>query len=252
MKLCFDGVSAAYRGKQVLENVSFRAGAGEMTALLGRNGVGKTTLLRCLGGEKRDYSGKILLDGVDVRELDRDALARRLACLPQNLPAPHVTVAELVAFGRAPYLSLLGKLRPEDRERVDWALESVGMENFANAFTDTLSGGQRKKAFLAMTLAQDTPAVVLDEPAAHLDTASRFEILELISTLCRETGKTFLVVMHDLPEVFRYAHRAVVLHRGEVAFDGTPRDCLGSGIPESCFGITLAGTKETGYSVKPL
>ena len=250
--LCFDGVSAAYRGKPVLERVSFSAAAGEMTAILGRNGVGKTTLLRCLSGEKRDYTGKILMDGRDVRTLNRGERSRCLACLPQNLPAPHVTAAELVGFGRTPYLPLLGALSAEDRQKVDWALESVGMGAFADAFVDTLSGGQRKKVFLAMTLAQDTPLVVLDEPTAHLDSASRFEILELVSGLCRTTGKTFLVVMHDLPEVFRYAHRAVVLHQGKVAFDGTPQDCLTSGIPEACFGITLTGTKETGYGVKPL
>lgn len=252
MMLCFDGVSAAYRGSPVLENVSFFAAAGEMTALLGRNGVGKTTLLRCLGGEKRDYTGKILLDGENVRDLERARLARCLTCLPQNLPVPHVTVAELVSFGRAPYLPLLGKLRAEDREKVNWALENVGMTVHSGAFVDALSGGQRKKAFLAMSLAQDTPVVVLDEPTAHLDTASRFEILELIDGLCGKMGKTFLVVMHDLPEVLRYAHRAVVLHEGQVAFDGTPRDCLASGIPERCFGITLTGDKENGFAVKPM
>ena len=250
--LCFDDVSAAYRGSPVLENVSFSAAAGEMTALLGRNGVGKTTLLRCLEGEKRDYTGRILLNGENVRALERGRLARHLACLPQNLPVPHVTVAELVAFGRAPYLPLLGKLRAEDREKADWALNSVGMTAYGDTFVDNLSGGQRKKTFLAMTLAQNTPVVVLDEPTAHLDTASRFEILELISSLCGKTGKTFLVVMHDLPEVFRYAHRAVVLQEGKVAFDGLPQNCLTSGIPERCFGITLTGTKETGFAVKPL
>ena len=251
MKLCFDGVCAGYRGSPVLKNVSFFAESGEMTALLGPNGVGKTTLLHCLSGEKRDYSGNILLGGENVRNLDRAGLARQLACLPQNLPMPHVTVAELVAFGRAPYLPLLGKLRGEDREKVEWALEAVGMTAYGNAFVDTLSGGQRKKAFLAMTLAQDTPVVVLDEPTAHLDTASRFEMLERISVLCEKTKKTFLVVMHDLPEVFRYANRAVVLCGGEVAFTGTPQDCLSSGIPECCFGITLTGDKETGFGVRP-
>lgn len=252
MTLHFDHVSASYRKKAILEDITFTADSGGITALIGRNGAGKSTLISCLTGEKRDYQGKILIDDQDVRSMNRENLSHQLACLPQNLPRPHVTVRELVTFGRTPYTPITGALSPVDRDKIDWALDAVGMTCFAQSFVDTLSGGERKKAFFAMTLAQDTPVVVLDEPTAHLDTVSRFEFLEMLHDLRRRTGKTFLVVMHDLPEVFRYADHVVVLQRRQVAFDGIPAECLAAGIPQTCFQIQITGSREDGFAAKPI
>lgn len=252
MNLFFENVSAGYRQKMVLEDISFRVCGGSMTALIGRNGAGKSTLLSCLTGEKRDYRGKILLDGQNVRQMDMAERACRIACLPQSLPRPHVTVRELVSFGRTPYTPLTGRASKADRETVAWAVGAVGMEGLGDCFVDTLSGGEQKKAFFAMTLAQDTPVVVLDEPTAHLDTQSRFAFLELLDRMRRETGKTFLIVMHELPEILRYADRIVALCDRRVAFDGTPEECLNASIPQSCFQIRITGSKENGYAALPL
>ena len=251
MNVLFDGVSAAYQKKPVLEQIGFCADSGSITALVGRNGAGKSTLLRCLTGEKRDYTGRILLDGRDVRHMSPGELAQTVACLPQELPRPHVTMRELVSFGRAPYTGLSGKLSERDCEMVEQALDSTGMTPCADAFVDTLSGGERKKAFFAMTLAQDTPVVVLDEPTAHLDAAGCFEFLELLETVCSRTGKTFLVVMHALPEVLRCADRIVTLHDRRVVFDGTPNGCLEAQIPQRYFGIALSGDREHGWAAVP-
>lgn len=252
MKLYFDGITAAYRKKPVLEDISFTADSGSITALIGRNGAGKSTLIRCLTGEKQDYRGKILLDNQDIRGTEAGQLACRLACLPQVLPRPHVTVGELISFGRTPYTPLTGTLSAADREMIAWAIQSVGMESYEDSFVDTLSGGERKKAFFAMTLAQDTPVVVLDEPTAHLDTVSRYEFLNLLKKMCRETGKTFLVVMHDLPEVLQYADRIVAIHERRIAFDGTAAECLAAEIPQRCFQIQVTGNPEHGFAEKPL
>lgn len=252
MTLTVTHVSAAYRKRQVLQDVSFVAPAGALTALTGRNGAGKSTLLQCILNQKTDYLGEISLDGQSLRELSSAQRAATVACLPQTLPRPHVTVEELVRFGRTPYIPALGRPTEADRAAADRAIRAVGMEEFRNAFVDTLSGGERKKAFFAMTLAQDTPLVLLDEPAAHLDTVSRFELLERIHGLCRQTGKTFLVVMHELPEVLRYADRVVALGDGRVMFDGTPQQCLDQEIPQTCFGIRLTGNRETGYAAIPI
>lgn len=252
MKLTFEGVTAAYRRKAVLEDISFSVPKGSITALIGRNGAGKSTLIRCLTGEKQDYRGRILLDGQDLRALDANRRAASLACLPQTLPRPHVTVEELVGFGRTPYTPLTGKLSPEDREKVRWAINAVGMERMRDSFVDTLSGGERKKAFFAMTLAQDTPLVILDEPTAHLDAVSRFEFLDLVEDMRCRTGKTFLVVMHDLPEILQCADRIVAINQNRVAFDGTPGDFLAEDIPQSCFQVRVTGSKDGGYAVTPL
>lgn len=252
MNLTIRHISAAYRKKPIVEDVSFSVSSSSITALTGRNGAGKSTLISCLMGEKRDYTGEILLGGQNVRALSPIDRARNMACLPQELPAPHVQVRELVSFGRTPFLPLNGKLTPNDKEKVDWALSVTGMGQFEDNFVDTLSGGERKKAFFAMTLAQDTPLVILDEPTAHLDSASRFQFLELMDTVRRETGKTFLVVMHDLPEALLCADQLVTLHDHKLVFSGSGSDFLASTIPQVCFHIALRGNREDGYAVTPL
>lgn len=252
MKLRFDHISASYRGRQILHDVSFTAESGSITALVGRNGAGKSTLVRCLTGEKQDFSGTILLDETDIQTLSLEARAHNVACLPQVLPRPHVTVRELVSFGRTPHIPFTGALSPKDRTQVDWAISSVGLQDFTESYVDELSGGERKKAFFAMTLAQDTPVVILDEPTAHLDVVSRFEFLELIKKLRTETGKTFLAVMHELPEVLRYAEQIVVLNDRKIVFTGGAESCLASGIPQSCFRILVTGNPTDGYAVRPL
>ena len=214
--------------------------------------MGKTILLRCLTGEKNDYAGEILLNGDNIKKLSHAERSVKLSYLPQELPLPQVTVRELVSFGRTPYIPFSGALSQADREKVEWAIKSVGLEAFTRASVDTLSGGERKKAFFAMTLAQDTPLVVLDEPTAHLDAESRFAFLELLERLSRETGKTFLVVLHDLPEVMRYAQHIVTLHQGRITFDGTPGDCLKQSIPQRYFSIRLTGDMENGFAVIPV
>ena len=251
MNVVFEQVSAGYRQKPVLDDVSFAVPTGSITALIGRNGAGKSTLLRCLTGEKTDYQGKILLDGTEVRSMELTARTHAVACLPQLLPRPHVTVRELVGFGRTPYMPLTGTLSEEDRAAVERAIRAVGMEAFCDSFVDALSGGELKKAFFAMTLAQDTPVVVLDEPTAHLDAYNRFSFLELIARMGKELGKTFLVVMHELPEILRYADRIAVLQDGQVAFEGTPEECLETGVPERCFHIRISGSREHGYAAIP-
>jgi iron complex transport system ATP-binding protein len=251
MKLCFDGLRVGYKKKQVLEDVSFQVPAGQITALIGRNGVGKSTVLRCLAGDK-SYWGTITLDGVDAATMDHNQRAKQVAYLPQDLPRPRVTVEELVAFGRAPYTPLTGKLSALDAEKIEKALADVEITHLRNTFVDTLSGGERKKAFFAMVLAQDTPVVLLDEPTAHLDAVSRFRFLELVERICREQGKTFLIVMHDLSDVLRFADRVVVLHQKQMVFDGTPEEALDQRIPQAYFGIALTGNRETGFAATPV
>ena len=252
MNLMFRNVSVSYRGKTVVGNASFSVEPGSITAIVGRNGTGKTTLLRCLTGEKNDYAGEILLNGDNIKKLSHAERSVKLSYLPQELPLPQVTVRELVSFGRTPYTPFSGALSQTDREKVEWAIKTVSLEALAGASLDTLSGGQRKKAFFAMTLAQDTPLVVLDEPTAHLDAESRFAFLELLERLCQETGKTFLVVMHELPEVLQCARHIVALDNSSVCFCGTPEEFLTQGLPQRAFGVQIHGQKDRGYAVVPL
>lgn len=252
MKLEFQNVSVKYQKRQILQNVSFCVEEHSLTALIGRNGAGKSTLISCLTGEKQDYTGSILLDGKEIRSLSANERARQLACLSQNLPRVHVTVRELVSFGRTPHLPFTGKLSVHDVELIDSALEAVGLTDMQDKFVDTLSGGERKKAFFAMTLAQDAPLILLDEPTAHLDTISRFEMLALADQMRKQYNKTFLIVLHELPEVLRCADRIVALHEKQVVFGGSADECLQQQIPQQFFKIKINGDAENGYSAMPL
>ena len=252
MKLVFQNLSAAYRKNAVLEDISFQIPAGSITAVTGANGAGKSTLLRCLTGEKRDYRGEIFLDGRNIRPLTAVERARLISCLPQELPCPHVTVEELVGLGRIPYTHWTGSLSPADRETVNKALLATGMQPWKDAFVDTLSGGQRKKAFFAMVLAQNTPLVLLDEPTAHLDTASRFAFLELVEQLRRDTGKTFLLVIHELPEMLSCADQILVLSDRKLVFDGNGPDFLSGQIPQTYFHVDISGNRQEGFALRPL
>ena len=250
MGLIFDHVSISYR-QPVLQEVSFCVPEGEITVLLGSNGAGKTSLIRCVMGEKTDYSGTIRLGERDIRGLSLGERAGKIACLPQNLPAPHVKLRELVSYGRSPYVPLSGKLSAFDQERINWAMERAGVQGWEEKWVDYLSGGERKKAFFAMVLAQDTPLIMMDEPTAHLDSISRFHFLRLLEQLRKETRKTFLLVMHELPEVLQIAHKIVAVRDGQKVFEGTPEKFLSEGIPESVFGIRVSGNREQGYGIAP-
>ena len=250
MKLEFQNVTLSYGGRPVLENVTLTVDGG-ITVLLGRNGAGKSSLLRCLTGEKQDYEGCILLNGARVRTMQPRERARLVGYLPQELPQPRVTVWELVAFGRNPHLPLTGRCTEEDRKAVETALALTDMTAFSNRLVDSLSGGERQKAFLAMALAQETPLLVLDEPTAQLDAAARLAFCKLLKKLCSQTGRSILVVMHELPEALCLADRLAVLQDGLLAFTGTPQEALTQSVPQSCFGITLTGDPINGYAIKP-
>lgn len=252
MNLTFQQLWASYGSRSILEDVSFTAGSGQITVIIGRNGAGKSTLASCVAGEKRDYRGQILIGGQDLRSLSAAERARKLAYLPQAIPHPHVTVRELAAFGRSPYTSFGGRLTAGDWEAADQAVAAVGLERFSGAFVDRLSGGERKKAFFAMTLAQDTPVILLDEPTAHLDVVSRFEFMDLLTQLRTATGKTFLVVMHELPEVLRCADSIAVIHDRRLVFQGAAEQCLAQRIPQQVFQVSVSGDRRTGFAVTPL
>lgn len=248
MSVIFENVSVGYRRHDVLKNISFEAKSGEITAIAGRNGAGKSTLLGALTGAKRELSGRIIVDNHDLLSFSPNERARFVAPLGQSLPHPHVTVRELAEFGRTPHLPLGGRLSAEDRAAVERALELAGVSDLAERFADSLSGGEHRRAFFAMTLAQDAPVLVLDEPTTHLDAAARFELIELIER-CRDDGRTVIVVLHELPEMLSCANKIVLLDGGSVAFCGHSEQFLAENIDRKYFDVVVRGDREHGYSV---
>ncbi len=230
--------------KDILHGVSLTAKKCSLTALIGRNGAGKSTLLSCAAGRK--HSGEIFIEGKPISSMKSNERARLCALMPQSLPSPNVTVRELVSFGRTPFAPLSGKLNSADLSIVDEAIETVGLKDFRSVSVARLSGGERRKAFFAMTLAQNTPVLLLDEPAAYLDLRARFEFMELLEKIKKE--KTVLAVLHELPQIMQYADFVYVIDGGKTAFSGNCENCIGEKIPEKYFGVALFGSREKGYS----
>ena len=226
----YKDVSLRLGGAQILDGISFSLRPGGLTALVGRNGSGKSTLLSCLDG--MPYRGTVMLGGEDLRTVPPRRRARMAAILHQDMPAPRLTVRELAAFGREPYLDFTGRLREQDREAVGRALRDAQVLGLAERRVDTLSGGERQRAYLAMVLAQETELLLLDEPGAHLDKTWEASFLELLTGL---EGRTVLLALHDLDAAVRYARDILVLEEGKLIFSGTVEECLQKEILEKTF-----------------
>lgn len=232
----------------VLRDITFDVQSGEIVALLGENGCGKSTLLHAVTCEL-PYKGQITLNGLDLADFSSAERALQISLLPQHLPAPALCVWETVALGRSPHTT---HLSDADRAVIDARLAELGISHLADRRTDTLSGGERQKVFVAMLLAQDTPLLLLDEPTTYMDlsfTARFFDILRKE----RQRGKAILLVMHDLGDALDIADRLVILKNGAAAFAGTPAEALAEYVPERLLGLHRYAAKrdeETAYFFK--
>ena len=233
-----DGVSAMYRDRAALRDVSLDIDAGERVAIIGPNGAGKSTLLRVVAGLLRPVTGTVELDGDRVDRLDRMAVARRLAVVPQLPLLPFATtVEEVVALGRLPHEHPVRGMRPGDRAAVAAAIERVGVGHLLGRDARELSMGERQLVLLAMAVAQAAPVLVLDEPTVHLDLRHQVEVMELVGDLNARDGTTILAVLHDLGLAAHFFPRLILLDRGRVVADGAPGDVLAPDRIREVFGV---------------
>lgn len=224
------------RRKEILDGVSLTLVPHKLTALLGKNGCGKSTLVSCIN-QTMPYTGEIRFSNRDLALMPPKERACLLSFLPQTLPCPHITVLELVTMGRSPYVDIGRRLTPQDKEAVWSAVCAIGIEGFSDRYLDELSGGERQKAYLAMTLAQDPRVMIMDEPTTYMDMEYEHTFLGLLNRLKQQRKKTLLVVMHNLNQAVRYADRLAVLEGGKIVFDGETADCIAQGVIERVFGV---------------
>ncbi|MFD1912382.1 ABC transporter ATP-binding protein [Halodurantibacterium flavum] len=226
-----------FAGKVVIDRLSLRLPAGQMTAIIGPNGCGKSTLLRGLARLLRPMAGRVLLEGCDINALPTRQVARRLALLPQSPIAPEgISVADLVARGRAPWRGPFG-LGPADRDAVAHALAVTGLAAHGARPLSALSGGQRQRAWIAMALAQDTPLLLLDEPTTWLDLPHQVELLSLLQRLRAGRGRTVVTVLHDLGLAARFADHVVVVAGGAILAEGPPAEVVTPDTLRAAFGL---------------
>ncbi len=229
-------VCAGYGEEEILHNINTAFEDGKVTAVIGPNGCGKSTLLKTLIRIIAPSSGEILFDGTPQRKLNSRELAQRVAYMPQSRNVPEITVERMVMHGRFPYLSYPRHYRREDMRIVKEALERTGTQDLADHMVGQLSGGQRQKVYIAMALAQDTGAVLMDEPTTYLDISNQIELMETAAQLSGD-GKAVIIVMHDLDAVLRYADHVVLMKNGRIICEGIPEDVYRSGFVEEAFGV---------------
>ena len=238
MLLSCSQLSVSYGRRRALNDFSLSMRKGEIRTLIGPNGSGKSTALQALAGLIAPSQGEARIDGATVAGMSRRAIAKKLAFLPQQPTAPdEMTIAQLVRQGRFPHVGLFRSYDRKDEAAIEWALESTGLAALADRTLQELSGGERQRAWISAALAQEAEILLLDEPTSFLDIGFQVEVLDLIHRLSRERGVTILMAIHDINQAIAISDRMSLLEKGELRFDGDPRDLAASGLIEATFRV---------------
>jgi len=225
--LSIQDVTIQYEARTVLRHISLDVQPGEVLALIGPNGVGKSTLIHAFSGNLKPIGGHILIDGRDLQQLPIAQRARSIAVVPQAVRLPEsFTVFDTVLMGRTPYLGWLGREGEKDRSAVWAALDRTCTRDLADRPIGELSGGEQQRVMIARALAQSTRILLLDEPTAHLDLKHQAGVLSLVCDLAHYEGYAVLIALHDLNLAAQYADRVALLSNGTVAAIGTPDEVL--------------------------
>lgn len=245
-------VRAGYHAEEILRGVSFELCAGELLVAAGPNGSGKSTLLRALTGVLPLRAGSVCFDGRRLEALTPRGRARACAVQPQaEAPVFDFDVRRFVLLGRHARRALLGWANEADQAAVSHAIRRAGLQRLATRSVRELSAGEWQRALLARALAQETPVLLLDEPAAHLDPGHRHEIYGLLRDLAHQEGKAILCVSHDLNLTAEFCDRLLVLRGGMVRAVGTPEEVLHDELLQDVFGCRSLRTGKNPFTGKP-
>ncbi|MEQ4520982.1 ABC transporter ATP-binding protein [Pseudarthrobacter sp. B907] len=236
--LCAHGLSLGFDGRTVIPELDVAFARGTVTSIIGPNGCGKSTLLRGLGRLLRPQAGRVALDGDDLTTMSPRAIARRMSILPQTPHAPSgLTVGELVARGRHPRQRWYQQFSRTDEGAIVDALAATDIAELAATPLEDLSGGQRQRAWISMILAQETELMLLDEPTTYLDLAHQVDVLELVRRLNQDTGRTVVMVLHDISLAARYSDVIIAMRDGRIVAEGPPSDVVTPELLWDVFGL---------------
>ena len=235
-----EGVHLSYGDRPVLVGMDLDASPGEVVGLVGPNGSGKSTFLRIAAGTLTPQRGRVLLNGEDVAALKPKDRAKLVAVVQQSPAAPPgFTAMDLALMGRNPHLGLLQWESKSDYDTCRRVMELTETWEFADRQVSTLSGGELQRVFMARALAQETPALLLDEPTAHLDISYQTAVLDIINRVRKRSDVTVIVAMHDLTLAAQYCDRIAVLHEGSVLACGDPKETLNEEVVTKAFGAPV-------------
>ena len=231
-------LSSGYGDRLIIQGLELSIPSGAITAIVGANACGKSTLLRTMSRLIAPKGGQVLLDGRSIHAMSPRHLAQTLGLLPQSPTAPEgITVADLVGRGRHPHQGFLSRWTARDDQAVAEALQATGTQDLAERAVDELSGGQRQRVWIAMALAQQTDLLLLDEPTTYLDICHQIEVLDLLVDLNRARGTTVVMVLHDLNLAARYADHLVAMRAGSIDAVGPPDQVLTRDMVRRVFGL---------------
>ncbi|WP_075591222.1 ABC transporter ATP-binding protein [Labilibacter marinus] len=209
------------------QDINVKVKAGEFICLLGPNGAGKSTLIKTLSGFLKPINGSVWYGEDKIEDISEAHRAKKVSVvLTDRVEIQNLTVFELVALGRTPYTGFFGKLQKEDVDKVHKAIEEVGLAGYANKSIDKMSDGERQKAMVAKALVQETPFIILDEPAAFLDLPAKIEIMQLLRRLSHEKKRGILLSTHDLEMALQIADKIWLLAQGRTLQKGIPEDLV--------------------------
>lgn len=240
-------IEFGYGSRNLFEGLSFAVEPGSMVALLGANGMGKTTLLNMIAGLLRPGSGRVLVDGRSVLDWPRRELARYVALVPQHLEVPFsFRVEEIVSQGRVPYAGRFGGFSPDDRRQVEEAMRAVDVFRLRDRVYSELSGGEKQRVKIAIAVAQQPKLMLLDEPTQHLDIGRQVEIVRLLRNL-NEQGITMLAAIHDLGLVRENFHNSVLL-LDQACVAGATAEVMRPELLEQAFAISRGDLPSMGVN----
>ena len=238
--LSIDDVSIRYEARTVLRNISFDVNPGEVLALIGPNGVGKSTLIRACSGTLKPIHGRVTIGGQDAQRLRLEDRAKLIAVVPQAVRLPEsFSVVETVLMGRTPYVGWLGRESEKDRLAVQAALDRTSTLELADRPIGELSGGEQQRVLIARALAQSARTLLLDEPTAQLDLKHQASVLSLVRDLAHAENYAVLIALHDLNLAAQYADRVALLSNGTVAAIGTSEEVLTEAHLSPAYGLRI-------------
>jgi len=233
-------VSAGYNKREIIKNINITFEKETVTCIIGKNGCGKTTLLRTSSNLLKPFCGNVLINEngrwQDIYAMKGSYTAKKISFLPQSKETPNISVYDLVMHGRFPYLNFARIPQAKDRIIVDKALDKMGLNDYKHKNLQELSGGQRQKVYIAMILAQDTEIIFLDEPTTYLDINHQLEILHIVKEL-KNIGKTIVMVLHDLNLALSYSDRVCLMENGEILLYDRPKAVIESGMINRVFNV---------------
>ena len=234
--LCAKDLKVGYEDRIIIDNLNLSIKQGEIVSIIGPNGCGKSTLLKTLSRMISPISGKVYLEGTELKYLKNKLISQKICLLSQHNQAPNdLTVEQLVYYGRLPHKKWYEHKSEEDKLFIDWAIEQTGLTRYKDKPIGSLSGGERQRAYIAQALCQKPTILLLDEPTTYLDISYQLELMELIQEINKKLNITVVMVLHELNQASRY--RLIIMKQGTIISDGAPNEIIDQQTIESVYQI---------------